>query len=240
MKQRKYWLYATWALLVVGVAAVVYFSLDTLNYEGQPTTYVIPIEMQEIKGDVTLGQTFVAPYDDLYRLDVTFCTYGRENTADVTLHIREAQEGAEDLVQTTFNASEVRDRAWHTFTFEPIPGSAGKSYFFYFHSPESTAGNALTLCGSEGDFYPHGNTWLGPASINADVAFRTHYKMPLSQKLATFGERLAKNKPGVLGQVWFYVVMAIAYVVLSALLFWQGGRFVFEEEEGGGKEEGQE
>lgn len=241
MNMRRYTrhiIYSVWVILAVGAGLVVYFSLDTLNYEGQPTAYIIPVELQEIKGDTTLGQTFVAPYDNLYRLDVIFLTYGRKNTADVTLHLREARDGVQDLVSVTFNAADVRDKAWHTFTFPPIPDSAGKTYLFYFHSPDSTPGNAITLGGSEGDFYPYGNAFLGPAPINADVAFRTHYEMPLSRKLATFAERLTRGKPGILGQAWFYVLLVVVYVALAVLFFWRAGVFALEDGAGEGSEVG--
>src|SRR5690606_29471869 len=76
---------------------------------------------REVRGGTTVGQTIVAPFDGLYRVDVYLSPGGRANTADVVLHIRTAPDATEDLASAVVNASTVKRDRWVRFEFAPLP-----------------------------------------------------------------------------------------------------------------------
>jgi hypothetical protein len=208
-------------LLLGGLITIVIKGLDLLGYEGQLINfYHQPIsDALEIKGDLAIGQTFLAPVDGLQRIDVVLRTYGRRNTHDVTFYLKQSLDSPEVIYQETFDASEIRNNSWRTFEFPPIPDSAGRTFFFYFASPDSVKGDAITVGGALGDLYNGGNAYLGPVPADADMAFRTYYGLSPSEKLAILGERLVENKPSVWSDIRFYLLLAGLYVLILLLAF---------------------
>jgi hypothetical protein len=208
-------------LLLGGLITIVIKGLDLLGYEGQLINfYHHPVsDALEIKGDLAIGQTFLAPVDGLQRIDVVLRTYGRRNTHDVTFYLKQSLDSPEVIYQETFDASEIRNNSWRTFEFPPIPDSAGRTFFFYFASPDSVKGDAITVGGALGDLYNGGNAYLGPVPADADMAFRTYYGLSPSEKLAILGERLVENKPSVWSDIRFYLLLAGLYALILLLAF---------------------
>ena len=188
--------------LLAGLTISYITGLDRLGYEGQLNNeYFLPAsDLFEIKGDLTIGQTFLAPLSGLHRIDVVLRTYGRKNTRDATFYLKESLDSPEIIYQETFNASEVRNNGWRSFEFSPVPDSAGKSFFFYFASPDSVQGDAITVGGGDSDYYTGGQAYLGPVPSNADLAFRTYYGLSPNEKLTILGQRLVESKPSVWAQ----------------------------------------
>lgn len=207
--------------LLAGLIVVLLQGLGRMGFEGQLSNdyYLATSDILEIKGDATIGQTFLAPIDGLQRIDVALRTYGRKNTHDVTFYLKPSLDSPEVIYQETFNASEIRDKSWRTFEFPPIQDSEGQTYFFYFASPDSVKGDAITVGGALRDLYSRGSAYLGPVPADADVAFRTYYGLSLRQKLGILGQRLVESKPSVWGEVRFYLVLAGLYVLILLLAF---------------------
>jgi hypothetical protein len=207
---------------LISLALIIAQCLKLIGFEGQIFNHGTPTEIQEIKGNRIIGQTFMAPLAGLDRIDVLLFDRGRRNTHPVTFHLRQGVDGSEDLLSITFNASEVRGESWHTFTFSPVPDSGGKVYYFYFSSPDSGAGDAIAVGGVEGNLYPHGMAYLYSTPTNADLAFRTYYAgTTLSQKVEKLAERLTEHKPFPLSNKYFYVFLALVYLILVTALTWQ-------------------
>jgi hypothetical protein len=216
-------------LPLVSFVLVLSQSLNLLGLEGQRYNHGAPTEIQEVKDGRTLGQTFVAPLPGLHRIDVMLFDRGRRNTHDVTFHLREGVDASSDTFSTTFNASEIKGGGWHRFDFTPLVNSAGKVYYFYFSSPESTDGDAIAVGGVEGDLYRNGMAYLYATPANADLTFRTYYsEVPWQQKAQRLLERLAENKPSLLGNKYFYVFLVVAYLLLVTVLAWQIASFVLD------------
>jgi hypothetical protein len=210
-------------LVVIGPLWLGWTSLRAVGFEGHTRDIIAPGELQEVKGETTIGQSFLASRDGLNRIDVLLLDYHRVNTHDVTFHLRQGNEAQEDIFTATFNASEVRGLTWKSFSFPPLTDSAGKEYFFFFESPESTRGNAITVGGAEGDPYSHGNAFLKSNPVNADAAFKTYYDVSLQQKFGVLSDRLAGSKPSVWGDKRFYLLLVVAYGLLMAALIWYLG-----------------
>ena len=107
------------SLLVIGNS-----FLNQLACEGQPINFRIdPTAEQQIFGEQILSQSFVSPRNNLNRIDIMFQTYQRQNTYDVFVRLLEASPDnplqGKLIDEFTVNASAVRDRVWHTFTFLP-------------------------------------------------------------------------------------------------------------------------
>lgn len=99
----------------------------------------------EVRGKRSFGQSFVAQHDNLHRIDVLMATYRRRNTRDVGFHLKESLAADRDLATVRLNASLLSDNGYASFVFEPQSGSRDKSFYFCVESPESVAGDAVTL-----------------------------------------------------------------------------------------------
>ncbi|MFC1975734.1 hypothetical protein ACFLXQ_05000 [Chloroflexota bacterium] len=216
MRAQKFTIILICILILIGLVLIFIKAVDLLGYEGQLVNRYnnVSTETVEIKGDFTIGQTFLAPENDLHRIDVLFRTYGRRNTHEVTFYLKPSLDSPDIITQETFNASEVGDNRWHTFEFPPIPDSAGKMFYFYFASPESVLGDAITVGGGEGDFYNGGGAFAFSMPANADLAFRTFYGLSPNEKLSTLGKRLIEDKPSIWGDVRFYILLVMLYILI--------------------------
>lgn len=204
------------------------FWFNQLACEGQPiNNNVTPTESQQIRGDQIISQSFVAPRNNLNRVDILFQTYQRQNTHDVTLRLLEAQGDSQDpfkgfvLYQTTFNAATVSDQSWRTFTFPTISNSAGKPYVVTLQSPDSVEGNAITVGGIERDIFQLGDAFLGSVPLRADITFRACFQMTTLEKLQVLADQITRHRPALWGETVFYVITIIIYGVCLVGLCWQ-------------------
>lgn len=211
-------------LLILG------FSLDRIEAEpvGQPTAGT---PAGEIHGPIAIGQVFTAPYNGLYRVDVLMATYARENTQDVIFHLRSAPEVEVDLIRIVVNARVIEDNAYHSFTFDPIRDSARKSYYFFFESPSSVPGDAVTVWGRLKDAYDEGRAFRDHLPGAGDLAFLTYYRPSLLDRGSILLERLTDNKPLLWGDKRFYVLLGLLYLALLGLFFTQIAKLSLSEEE---------
>lgn len=166
-------------------------------------------------------QTFAAEYPDLLFVEVEFATYARANTGPVTFHLRASPDAADDLFTITFDAADVEDNVYRKFEFSPIRESAGRSFCFCLEAPEAEPGNAITVWGSTEDTYPAGEVVLEGLEDRGvrDLTFRLGYDPPLGVKAGVLLERLVANKPSLWGDKRFYILLAVAYLVLLYVLF---------------------
>lgn len=198
-------------LLLVGFLGVEK-SVDGV-YTEQPLASVV---VGEIQASVTVGQTFIAEYDGLSRVEVYLATYARHNTGPLVFHLRADPCSGADLVTATFDAEEVADNSYHVFEFSPIRSSGGCLYCFFLEAPEATPGNAITVWGAREDAYAEGEAildGLGERRVH-DLTFRLGYELTALDKVAVFLERLAVNKPSLWGDERLYVFLGVAYLVL--------------------------
>jgi len=174
------WLQRTGALLIVGSLLV--FNLWCLAGFLFPTYHQSPLvsafqdysntPVGEIWGSTTHGQTFACRYPNLARIDVMLATYARQNHHPLVFHLREAPSGVADLVTITVPAEDIADNTYYSFTFEPLPDSAGRTYYFYFEAPEAVPGDAFTIWADlQGDPYTSGTRYVNHAPAPGDLRF---------------------------------------------------------------------
>jgi hypothetical protein len=179
------------------------------------------VETGEVWGERTVGQTFVASYPGLYRIDIFLDTSDHTDTYDATFHLREGPQAANDLYSAHFDPGGVEDDAYHTFAFDPIRDSAGRTFYFFLSASQAEQGDAFVLWKSREDTYPGGQAYINGAPLEGDLVFLTYYEPPWFYRLITLLDRLAANKPGPWGDKTLYILLFGAYLVLAGLLFRQ-------------------
>lgn len=212
-----------WILLaifaLVGLELIALQTLASLGFEGQPVNHIRLSPAINLANGTQIGQVFRAPRPGLYRIDVLLYGYFRRNTQPVHFHLRK-NDSQEDLVYISFSSSEVWGWHWKSFVFDPLPDSEGQTYHFFFESPTATPEDAITLGGVEGDLYPYGTAIINGQPARADVAFKTYYVgVTLGDKLTALAHQLTASKPSLWGDIRFYVLLGVIYILLVGRLF---------------------
>lgn len=173
----------------------------------------------ELYGPRRFGQSFSAPYDGLYRVDVLLATYARENTAEITFHLKASPAAPQDLVRIGVKASRIKDNQLQAFTFPHLSSSANQTFFFDLDSPDSRPGDAITIWSHSGNPYPEGIQYIDGSPTESDLAFVAYFKPNPLSLAGLFLERFAQKKPLLLGSPWFYGTVFALYLVLAFLFF---------------------
>lgn len=219
MMTSKRWLWIflpTFAL--VGLVLIMFQTLELMDSEGQPVNLIRLSPAVNLANGTQLGQSFLAPRSGLYRIDVLLYGYFRRNTQPVTFHLRKINS-QEDLVLIPFSSSGVWGWHWRSFVFDPLLDSEGQTYHFFFESPTSTPEDTITLGGVEGDLYPYGTAVINGQPTFADAAFVTHYtNVSTVEKLSALADKLTRAKPSLWGDVRFYVLLGVIYLLLVGRL----------------------
>ena len=216
------------SLMFAGVIVIGRNSWNQLACEGQPINDgVPPTTAQQLFGERIISQSFIAPRDNLNRVDILFQTYQRQNTPEVFLRLLEVPDDTDnpllgiEVYSMQFKAQTLRDQSWRTFTFPPIPASAGKTYLISLQSPQAQDGNAITVGGIQQNTYAPGSAFFGPTPVEADITFRSCYKMTAIEKLNILSNQVTKNRPGMWGYPAFYLMSFGIYLLLIIGFFWQ-------------------
>jgi hypothetical protein len=228
MATQKWVLISICLLALLGFVAIGLSFFQQIGCEGQLAIASFkPVSGQEIRGEQVIGQSFVAPHNHLYRIEVHLQTYQRQNTQDISFKLFELPEAGNnpnegrEIFNTTFNASSVRDRVWYRFEIPAIPDSAQRTYFFVLSSPTSKPGDTIAVGGVQKDIYQPGTAYLGAMPVPADIAFRTCYRMSSVEKLQILREQITRHRPGLWGKPYFYVILIFIYFLLLTSFFWR-------------------
>ncbi len=143
-----------------------------------------------LAGAGILGQSFQMDCDGLHQIEVTLGLLNDRHDQPVTFYLATDLSGRKILFSETFEGPSVKDYQTRKFTFAPLAGSAGRTYFFFFASPTSTPDNAITARGylnTPVDYYPAGSAYAGQLGtlqpLQADFAFSASCSLNPWQKL---------------------------------------------------------
>jgi len=224
---------------IIAICSTILVSADhQLACEGQPVNDNLPITAaQQIFGERLIGQSFISPVDNLNRIDLFLQTYDRRNTEDVLLRLLEIPkevvnplEGTE-VFQTSFNASTVKDKTWHSFYLPQPIHSTGKTYLIALQSPNSQDGNAITIGGIQQNVYTSGDAFIYAPDlafpqltpIPGDMMFRVCYDLAFNEKMEVLLNELGANRPALWGSRGFYLTVVGIYFVLVFGFLWRLG-----------------
>jgi hypothetical protein len=134
----------------------------------------------EILPQRPVGQTFIPRQDQLRAVGILLATYGREAEGSLVFHLQEVGDEyrSDDLARVEVNLSEVEDNAWRVFSFPPIEGAAGRTYYFYLESPQVKPGEAITAWATSSDSYPKGTLYIDHTPQMGDLSFMLYYVRP--------------------------------------------------------------
>jgi hypothetical protein len=168
----------------------------------------------KLAGNAAFGQSFVSTHAYLSGIDVMLAAYARVNTRDVVFHLRSDASSREDLVRMTFNAAGVADNRFRRFDFEPLADSKGRSYFFFFTSPDSTPENSITMWKATEDVYAGGTAFKDGQPVDGDLVFKTYYRETISLgRIASFvARKFNGDRPFFIVYCSFLVLLLAATV----------------------------
>ncbi len=179
--------------LAVGVGIYLIIAGLWIRAEMMASDVAQPIDHYlgpPLAGALVLGQTFQMDCAGLNRLDVTLGVLNRPHNEPVIFHLAADTSAQEILFSERFEGSSVVDYQTKRFDFEPIPASAGQTYFFFMASPSSVPQNGITARGYTDipvDGYPLGTAWAGQLGalqqFQADFAFTAYCDLTFWQKL---------------------------------------------------------
>jgi len=208
------WAAITMFLALLGVAIL---ERQNLSQTSQP----LFSEMVEFHGSLKVRQNFVASQPGLCRVDLLLARNGRINRSPVVFHLREATV---DLATVSIKASRLEDvttmvrrpYVYQSFSFPPIPGSTGKTFYFWIESPQTSADDPLLVRYHAGDVYPKGAMSVDSSTVDGDLAFKAYYAKGFLGNTALFLERLVEHRPLPWGSEAFYVAIFLIYLMLFA------------------------
>jgi hypothetical protein len=211
-----------WAVITVFLALMGLAILERQNLS--PTSQPLFNEMVEFHGPLKVEQSFVASQPGLYRVALLLARQGPTNRSPVVFHLKEGAEATADLATVTIHASHLEDvttmarrpYVYQSFSFSPIPDSAGKTFSFRVQSPQSPADDPLLVRYQAGDVYPEGAMSIDGSAIDGDLAFRAYYTKGFLGNAALLLERLVEHRPFPWGSKAFYVAILVVYLMLFA------------------------
>jgi len=203
-------------LLILALVCISGCTLDRITAQQVKATGL----WEELIGGETFGQSLVAERDNLYRIDLSTATFARVNSAPVIFYLKDNPLADTAIRSITLPGPEIQNDRPTSFVFEPIPNSAGKSFYFAIESPEATPGNAITVYASEYDQYPRGDAYRNTHIVNGDLVFTAYSResYTFSSILRGTASRVAQDVPFFI----FYGALILAVMVGLALTIRKG------------------
>ncbi len=166
----------------------------------------------ELYDTITIGQSFVATQDDLSRIDIMLATYARENTHEIIFELREAEAQNPAIIQT-IKAQSIKNNAYHSFRFDPISNSIGRTYIFSLSSPGSEPGNAITAWYHTDDVYSDGTAFINDSAIQGDLRFRVYHSYSLTELSLFIFKRITHDRI-------FFIFWCLLLIVTVSTILW--------------------
>lgn len=162
---------AVGAMLMFNNAALANHLIPAYYHATLPSAYQggSADPMGEVADTITVGQTFVARYPNLSRIEIMLSTSGTLPSS-LTLHLRNGPREDKDLAISTIAAQPVQDRDCYTFSFPPIADSAGRTFYFFLELPTAPTGY-ITVWGDKSDAYREGTSFLDHRPASGDLYF---------------------------------------------------------------------
>lgn len=185
----------------------------------------------EVAGDTMVGQQFVAPFPGLHRIDVGLDPGQVHNTHHLTFHLKKVGSPAtDDLWTADLVSDDIRDGEPYTFEFPAIHDSAGQDYYFYLESAESSQGDAVTVRYDPASFLDGSTALVDGQPVDGNLQFETLYALRAGDKADLLLRRMTEGRPYLLADRWFYLGLAVVYVLLLVAFLWQTAQAIREQE----------
>lgn len=220
------------AIWLVGLTIVVITSLNGLSVPpwGNPSGNELS---PEVAGDTRVGQRFVAPLSGLERIDVWFKRLSATEGNRVFFHLKVGEAAAGEVWTAVMDSGDIRDGIPHRFEFPRIADSQGRTFYFYFESPESQPGDAIAVHYGSQAMLEGASAFVDDMPLGGNLRFQTFYEIGTLQKLDLLLGRLAEGRPYLLGTKGFYVGLGIVYILILGVFVYQIAQIVLEDSKEG-------
>ena len=111
----------------------------------------------------------------------------------------------------------VSDNILNSFSFDPVPGSKGRSYYFRLLSKTGQGTGAVALA-DWAERYPAGALVVDGVPYQGGLAFRIYNAVERDQAVNAFLKKAGLNKPGLLARAGTMKALALAHLLLVGLL----------------------
>jgi hypothetical protein len=146
----------------------------TLVDEPVPDRFV-SVPAPPMNTGVRYIQTFVAPHDNFFKIEVYVATYKKQiPSGNLLFHLRDSPSATKDLASGAVPLSQIGDNTHVPFQFAPIANSAGKSYALFLDVDSMPPGFLITLWLTPKDVYPDGTFYLNGQAQPGDAALRLY------------------------------------------------------------------
>lgn len=129
--------------------------------------------LPEITSETQVSQTFFANHDGLSSVAVLVGTYMRKNNVQLALTLTD--QAGNVLRSKTFSLLNQADNSYLKFSFDPILNSKGETMTISVKSPDSKAGNAVTLWSTGSNVYPQGELRVNDKYLPSDLVLSVKY-----------------------------------------------------------------
>lgn len=137
-----------------------------------------------IYGNITVGQSFTSPRDDMYGIGIRF-TYNKSPTKDLIFHLK-SNISSPDIATVSINPQKVINTMYTRITFPDIADSKDKRYYFFVESPDSSPGDAVSVLYKNKDIYSGGAAYMKSSPLDVDLSFETIHKSDLSDIMSIY------------------------------------------------------
>lgn len=111
----------------------------------------------------------------------------------------------------------LSDNAYNRFSFEPLPDSKRKAYYFHLAVKEGLGVGPTTMADWV-NRYPDGTLFLGGTPMEGSLSFRAYNLIDRAQAWNLVLERATRNKPGLLGEGGLIIGLLIGGLLALALM----------------------
>ncbi|MHB1159338.1 MAG: hypothetical protein ACYC66_10760 [Chloroflexota bacterium] len=209
------------------IAVAAYLLVPALPAEV-PDTSSPPVNTSSgaVNMNCAVGQTFVARFDGLDRISVVLAAVRPTDEAEIAFHIKETPTG-EPLrtVRRVISSLPIGDAGrfrpgavearWTTFTFDPIPDSAGRKLYFSVEGRGVPWDNTVRVLMFYHNLYALGQAHINETPVNAHVPFRAHSRGRVADYMSVLAENLAVKRTGALAPAPLYAAIGVAYLLLA-------------------------
>jgi 2-polyprenyl-3-methyl-5-hydroxy-6-metoxy-1,4-benzoquinol methylase len=126
--------------------------------------------LSEIFSQTKVVQSF-STKETICQLDIMFAAFGRLNTCDIIVRLKDDMSSNTDLVCETIPASLIGDNEWQEIVFQPLQAKNGILYIV-IESPGAVPGNAFTVRASDVKCFTEGTLQINGTTVNQDITFR--------------------------------------------------------------------
>lgn len=178
------------SILVVPFLAILIIVPPIILSTGAVGTKIVNYDMvsEQLHGNVTIGQSFISPKDDLEGIGIRFTYNVSPNISPIqslTFHLR-SDMNSSDIATVSFSPSEINDKQYTRITFPPIADSKDRRYYFFVESPDSRPPDAVSVLYEDEDVYDGGTAYIDGSSIGGDLSFETIHKSDLSDVMTIY------------------------------------------------------